>query len=154
MRFPVPVPGRLSDDDPTNPADDLSEEVPRRKPRRRSPSQFHRLDDPIETWTTLHVVKEFQIRCNAAFPHHLYPVDGRTMDGALRKIEKAKGITVAQMLSAMETFFAEETHRVPNDTTPMGYYLKHLERWIKEQHDRTPAVDLDFIRRFNAGGPL
>lgn len=145
------APGRLSDDDSNSPADDLSEEPLRKKLRRKAtPSQFHREDDPIETWTVAHVVKEFQIRCNTAFPHHLYPVDGRKMGGALRRVEKEKGITVSQMMSAMETFFAEETHRVPHDTSPMGYYLKHLERFLKETH-REPEIDLDYIARFNKG---
>ena len=84
------MPGRLTDEP----------DEPRRKPR--GPSKFHRQDDPIETWTVAHVVKEFQIRIYQALPNYIYPVDGRQLVQVLGRLQRQDGVTIQQMISAMQ----------------------------------------------------
>lgn len=132
------VPGRLSDEP----------DEPRRKPR--GPSKFHRQDDPIETWTVAHVVKEFQIRIYQALPEYIYPVDGRQLAQVLGRLHRQDGVTVQEMISAMESFFVDEVQRVPENSSPMGYFLKHLDRHRRQElRSRPESVDSDFITQFN-----
>lgn len=144
------APGRLSDEDPRSFADDLSEEITRPKKARREPSKFHRENDPIETWTVAHVVKEFQIRIYQALPDYLYPVDGRQLAQTLGRLHRQNGVTVQQMISALESFFTDEVQRVPHNSSPMGYFLKYLDQHRRQELTSQPEpVDSDFIAQFN-----
>lgn len=151
MRFPMVAPGRISDEDPRGYSDDLTEEPLRKKLRRTAPARFHREDDPIETWTVAHVVKEFQIRIYQALPNYLYPVDGRKLSKVLGRLRREKGLSVPEMLEAMDTFFATEVHRVPTDQSPMGFFLAHLSRHRAEMSatQTEDPIDADFIAQFN-----
>lgn len=132
------MPGRLTDEP----------DEPRRKPR--GPSKFHRQDDPIETWTVAHVVKEFQIRIYQALPNYIYPVDGRELAQVLGRLHRQNGVTVQEMISALESFFADEVQRVPDNSSPMGYFLKYLDRHRRQElASRPEQVDSDFIAQFN-----
>lgn len=140
------VPGRLSDEDPSGSADDLSEE----RPRRKLPSKFHRRDDPIETWTVAHVVKEFQIRIYQALPDYLFPVDGRELAQVLGRLHRQNGVSIQEMLAAMESYFAYEVQRVPRDKSPMGHFLHHLDSQRRQELSNAPEVmDADYIAQFN-----
>jgi len=134
------MPGRLSDEP----------DEPRRKTR--GPSKFHRQDDPIETWTVSHVVKEFQIRIYQALPDYLFPVDGRELTQVLGRLHRRDGVTVQQMIAAMESYFTDEVQRVPQDKSPMGHFLTFLDRYRRLEIASQPeTVDSDYIARFNKG---
>lgn len=146
------APGRLSDDDPRSFADDLSEDIPRPKKVQRGPTKWHRDNDPIETWTVSHVVKEFQIRIYQALPDYLYPVDGRDLTQTLGRLHRQDGVTVQQMISAMDAYFTDEVQRVPRDRSPMGHFLLFLDKHRRlELASQPETIDADYIARFNKG---
>ena len=132
--------GKLTNDPPSGPADDLTEGPRRPKPSSKKPSKFHRIDDPPETWTVSHVVKEFQIRAIQAFPKSLYPTDGKHLSVSLYTAQRDHGVTVQQMLLAMDLFFLNEAQKVPSNFQPSRYYLKYLDTYLRREVEEV-AVD-------------
>lgn len=125
-RFPVAddlEPGRLKP----------KPEKSTRKTPFKMPDKYHRLTQPREEWGVPHVVKEFHIRYQHAFPESIYVVEGKSLSVMLNWSKSAHGITVPQMLTALDQFFTHHAHKVGDDESPTRAFLGYFKRYIQEQ---------------------
>lgn len=121
-------------------ADDLEPgrlKPPAPKPAKRTlfkkPDKYHRLTQPPETWGISHVVKEFEIRSLQAFPDSIYVPEGRRLSSTLSMAQRDYGLTVPQMLTAIDQFFRFHANNVPAHTPPTRHFLAYLKRYIEQQ---------------------
>lgn len=125
-RFPVAddlEPGRLKP----------KPEKSKRKAPFKMPDKYHRFTQPREEWGVPHVVKEFGIRYQHAFPESIYLVEGKSLSVMLNWAKSAHGITVPQMLTAMDQFFTHHAQKVGDDGSPTRAFLGYFKRYIQEQ---------------------
>lgn len=133
-RFPMAddlEPGRLK---PTTP------KKPRRAPLKVD--KYHRITQPREEWGVPHVVKEFGIRYQHAFPQSIYLVEGKSLSVMLNWCASHFGLTVPQMLTAVDQFFEHHASEVPDNASPTRYFLQYLKDYIRQQPD-FKNVDFD-----------
>ena len=121
-------------------ADDLEPGRLKPKPEKSSrktpfkmPDKYHRITQPREEWGVPHVVKEFHIRYQHAFPESIYVVEGKSLSVMLNWSQSAHGITVPQMLTALDQFFTHHAHKVGDDESPTRAFLGYFKRYIQEQ---------------------
>lgn len=149
MRFPLAddlEPGRLTPPAPK----------PAKRTLFKKPDKYHRVTEPRESWGIPHVVKEFEIRAQQAFPDSVYVPEGRKLSATLHMAQRDYGITVPQMLTAIDQFFTHRASGVPPDTPPTRYFLAYLKRYIEQQPgNRTvnleSATEPDNWDRYNKG---
>ena len=133
-RFPMAddlEPGRLKPKPP---------EKPRRAPLKVD--KYHRLTQPREEWGVPHVVKEFGIRYQHAFPESIYVVEGKSLSVMLNWCASHFGLTVPQMMTALDQFFDHHASKVPDDKSPTRYFLQYLKDYIRQQPE-FKNVDFD-----------
>jgi hypothetical protein len=134
-RFPVAddiEPGRLKPPSPEKPKRSLF----------KKPDKYHRVTQPRESWGVSHVVKEFEIRSLQTFPNSVYVPEGRLLSATLSMAKRDYGISVEQMLTAIDQFFTHRAKNVPQDTSPSRHFLAYLKTYI-EQQPGIGTVDLD-----------
>ena len=110
----------------------------------KMPDKYHRFTQPREEWGIPHLVKEFNIRYQHAFPASIYIVEGKSLSSALATAKHDHGLSVQQLLTAMEQFFEHRTDTVPDDVSPTRYFLAYLKDYIQQQPDygnATPERD-------------
>ena len=108
-------------------------EKSKRKAPFKMPDKYHRLTQPREEWGVPHVVKEFHIRYQHAFPDSIYLVEGKSLSVMLNWSQSAHGITVPQMLTALDQFFSHHAQKVAEDQSPTRAFLGYFKRYIQEQ---------------------
>ena len=128
-------------------ADDLEPgrlKPPAPKPAKRTlfkkPDKYHRLTQPREEWGIPHLVKEFGIHYQHAFPDSIYVVEGRQLSSTLSMAQRDYGLSVVQLMTAIEQFFAHHAQKVPDDVSPTRYFLSYLDRYIQEQPNTKNAT--------------
>lgn len=125
-RFPMAddlPPGRISPPKPDAPKQRLFTKV----------DKYHRLTQPREEWGIAHLVKEFGIRSQHAFPDSIYVVEGRQLSSVLAMAQRDYGLSVTQLMTAMEQFFEHHAKGVPDHTSPTRYFLAYLKDYIRQQ---------------------
>lgn len=105
----------------------------KRKTPFNMPDKYHRFTQPREEWDVPHVVKEFGIRYQHAFPESIYLVEGKSLSVMLNWSRSAHGITVPQMLTALDQFFTHHAQKVGDDESPTRAFLGYFKRYIQEQ---------------------
>lgn len=136
VRFPVAddlEPGKLKPTQATPPAKKLFSK----------PDKYHRLTQPRETWGIPHVVKEFEIRALQELPNSVYVPEGKKLSMTLGMAARDYGLTVPQMLTAMDQFFRHEASKIPESTAPTRHFLAYLKRYIQQQPGFKGTVDFD-----------
>ena len=100
----------------------------RSTPESRRRSKAHRLM-PHAEWTPAIVAKEFGLRIYQARPELLATTDRVRLGNALRAWRKDHGVTVAQMITVMDQFFAEEGIIAGLTETPpaVNVFLKFMQ---------------------------
>jgi len=109
-----------------------------KKPKRtlfKMPDKYHRFTQPREEWGIPHLVKEFGIRYQHAFPESIYVVEGKSLSSTLAMAQRDHGLSINQLLTAIEQFFEHHTDRVPDNASPTRYFLAYLKRYIRQQPD-------------------
>ena len=115
-----------------------------RKQQNRRRKQFHRLI-PQSEWDPAIVAKEFGHRLHLARRDLLTPGKLKDLGGALRTWKKDHGLTVAQMILAMDQFFAEKGIIAGLTETPpaVNVFLKYLQ--TNFQHIKASNIDDAYI---------
>lgn len=112
----------------------------RSTPESRRRSKAHRLM-PHAEWTPAIVAKEFGLRIYQARPELLATTDRVRLGNALRAWRKDHGVTVAQMITTMDQFFAEEGIIAGLTETPpaVNVFLKFMQNNF--QHIKASNID-------------
>ena len=105
----------------------------KRKTPFNMPDKYHRFTQPREEWDVPHVVKEFGIRYQHAFPESIYLVEGKSLSVILNWSRSAYGITVSQMLTALDQFFTHHAQKVGDDESPTRAFIGYFKRYVHEQ---------------------
>lgn len=146
VRFPMAddlEPGRIGPPKPTE---------KKRRSLFNKPDKHHRLTQPRETWDVPHVVKEFEMHAQHAFPDSVYVAEGKKLSVTLRMARADYGITIEQMLTAVEQFFAHHASNVPKNTSPVQHFLAYLSKYIDQQPGgRQIDLNTDDWDRYNRG---
>jgi len=131
---------------------------PENKPRRRgngATAMRGWREDPPEAWTVEHVAREFGMRLkdhNLAVPWNRLPMyyNGKELRAALLEAQRDHGVTVEQMVSAMDTFFAKPL-RIRSGANFVGVFMTfmsdHLARSGKSTQE--PITD-EYIKQLEA----
>lgn len=108
-----------------------------KKPAKRTlfnkPDKYHRLTQPREEWGIPHLVKEFGIRYQHAFPESVYVVEGRKLSSTLAMAQRDYGLSVVQLMTAIEQFFDHRSKGVPDNVSPTRVFLAYLKEYIRQQ---------------------
>lgn len=141
------IPGKISDGsgggwDEFDPGDRV------RKPKKRKGKlRMHRLT-PREEWTMQHVVQEFALRAEHAYPERNYPSDGRKLLPALNTFQAYKGLTPGEATNVVDSFFSSPSSKIPPEVTPTEAFLRYLEQWnIARLQGLKVIEDIDDVRR-------
>lgn len=106
---------------------------PTKRPLFNRPDKYHRLNQPREEWGIPHLVKEFEIRSQHAFPDSIYVPEGRRLSTTLAMAQRDYGLTVTQILTAMDQFFTHRSSGVPDHVSPTRHFLAYLKEYIRQQ---------------------
>ena len=109
-----------------------------KQPKRKlfkMPDKYHRATQPREEWGIPHLVKEFEIRSQHAFPDSIYVTEGKTLSVTLSMAQRDYGLSVNQLLTAMEQFFTHRADKAPDDVSPTRLFLAYLKEYIRQQPD-------------------
>jgi len=106
---------------------------PTKRPLFKKPDKYHRLNQPREEWGIPHLVKEFEIRSQHAFPDSIYVPEGRRLSTTLAMAQRDFGLTVTQILTAMDQFFTHHSSGTPDHVSPTRHFLAYLKEYIRQQ---------------------